>query len=653
MPGDTHSIGSVWFNDDRVYFAVGDGMVEEGAFWQGQGIPVNVGTGWAPGLDWGHVNGKVWRMNLDGSGRSVVFRGLRNPFHCAPVPGQGGANAVCGNVGWYSVESVLRIRDGGSGGWPCFEGSLRPPFNQYTPACGNYYNGGGRQGEVLYEYRHNGQSMAVIGGDFFSGLYGSYAGLFVFGDYVQSWVRAVSPGGGGARDVAFGANDPVAFRTSPDGVMYYIANCLPCGSQGQVRRFRPNGWSPQAVRTTSTSTTTRTSKTTTTSRTTSARTTKTTKTTKTTSTKTTTTSIWTGTTDTTSTATTQTRASTSTRTTKKQAEAASVVCSPKTGYPALPTLAFSQDSFIPVGPAWPNIVYTSNGGRGPIEINMAVGSSAPLDGPMISIGGVRYLQGLGTFGTSNFTIPLNGQCYRLTGYVGCDDSAGAGCAGEFYIRDDKRRGLFNSTKSLTGNALLAPGQQGKFVKSGNAPLYIDISNLQGVQSLQFWAYKPFSNTMKMDATRNFLSYGQLRLHCGPESPFLPKVSITGPDATKTYEIGDKVTVTAKAFNYDGTEITDPGAFYWTGFIIHGQGNFYHQHPLTPMMGTSMDMTLSDHFLDAGGQWFFYNARVAVTDSCGRTYWTDINLKLNLNRNTASATTTPVLATTTTAQVTLA
>lgn len=90
----------------------------------------------------------------------VYAAGLRNPFRFSTAS-RGGLWA--GDVGEAQAEEMNLLVDGGSYGWPCYEGTVRNPSRQASPACAAAY-AEGEQIPPTWSYRHGPYGAAVIGG---------------------------------------------------------------------------------------------------------------------------------------------------------------------------------------------------------------------------------------------------------------------------------------------------------------------------------------------------------------------------------------------------------------------------------------------------------------------------------------------------------
>lgn len=185
-------------------------------------------------LDPGNFNGKVLRMELDGSPASgnpflgdsskeprIFAYGFRNPFRFSFRPGSGALYlGDVGSVTDQDREEVNVVVSGGNYGWPWAEGS-----NIITPPCTGCR-------PPAFEYART-TGTTVIGGVFVTGnAYPTLQGRYVFGDNTASWIRylefdsneaVVGTFPSNLHDLAVVAEGPVAFHQGPDGYLYYSA----------------------------------------------------------------------------------------------------------------------------------------------------------------------------------------------------------------------------------------------------------------------------------------------------------------------------------------------------------------------------------------------------------------------------------------------
>jgi len=196
--------------------------------------------------DRGSLNGKILRLNLDGSApadnpfvgvagaRAEVWAyGFRNPFRIS-FDGATGKLWI-GDVGDLAVEEIDIGVAGGNYSWPRCEGNLQGPPNAPQPCSV------GSDIAPVFTYPHSGSSAlgtCVIGGAFAGAAFGPLAGDYVFGDCTSSAIYHVTLNV--ARDglaaapalVATDAATPSDFVPAPNGAIYYAAV-----SGGEVRRL--------------------------------------------------------------------------------------------------------------------------------------------------------------------------------------------------------------------------------------------------------------------------------------------------------------------------------------------------------------------------------------------------------------------------------
>jgi glucose/arabinose dehydrogenase len=225
----------------------------DGKLWVGAG---DAGTGdnrGGPGSsinpyaqDLGSLNGKVLRLNLDGStpadnpfvstagARGEIWAyGFRNPFRMS-FDGATGKLWI-GDVGDLTVEEVDIGVAGGNYSWPRCEGNLQGPPGA-PKACVV-----GSDVAPAFTYLHSAPAplgTCLIGGAFAGSAFGSLSGHYVFGDCTSSNVyhlalnAARSGFSGSAELVSSDAGTPSDFVVGPDGAIYYAAV-----GAGEVRRL--------------------------------------------------------------------------------------------------------------------------------------------------------------------------------------------------------------------------------------------------------------------------------------------------------------------------------------------------------------------------------------------------------------------------------
>ncbi|HTO86253.1 MAG TPA: PQQ-dependent sugar dehydrogenase [Thermoanaerobaculia bacterium] len=210
----------------------------DGKLWA---APGDSGTGGAKSQDTstGHFNGKVLRMELDGSPAAgnpfigsltaeerIFAYGFRNPFRFSFRPSNGAL--FVGDVGENTYEEVDVVTAGNNYGWPAVEGpSGACP---YTSGC---------LGPIFYYDHTVGQS--IIGGIFVtSAAYPAVIqGKYLVADYSAKWIRFLDVNAsnmvmGGLQNFATADGGAVSFKTGPDGLVYFAAL-----DTGRIYRINP------------------------------------------------------------------------------------------------------------------------------------------------------------------------------------------------------------------------------------------------------------------------------------------------------------------------------------------------------------------------------------------------------------------------------
>jgi glucose/arabinose dehydrogenase len=225
--------------DQKLYVGAGDSGIGDN-----QGGP---GSSTNPySQDLGSLNGKVLRVNLDGTvpgdnpfvstvgaAGEVWAYGFRNPFRMTFDDATG--KLWIGDVGDLTVEEIDIGVAGGNYSWPRCEGDLQGPPNAPTQCV---YGG---DIAPIFTYSHGGGDSlgtCLIGGSFAGPAFGAMAGDYVFGDCTSSDVYIVPVNGprdgfsGTPTLASSNAGTPADFVTGPDGAVYYTAV-----GDGQVRRL--------------------------------------------------------------------------------------------------------------------------------------------------------------------------------------------------------------------------------------------------------------------------------------------------------------------------------------------------------------------------------------------------------------------------------
>ena len=222
--------------DGKLYVGVGDsGLGDQ----QAPGAATNPYA-----QDLGELNGKLLRLNLDGTvpsdnpfvstvgARGEVYAyGFRNPFRMSFDDATG--KLWVADVGDLTVEEIDIAVAGGNFAWPHCEGTLP--------------NGCENPGDVdpVFTYQHGGGGSlgtCVIGGAFAGAAFGGLAGDYVFGDCTSDVVYHATVNGprndlvGTPATVSTSAGTPADFVAGPDGAIYYAAV-----GAGDVRRLAAVG----------------------------------------------------------------------------------------------------------------------------------------------------------------------------------------------------------------------------------------------------------------------------------------------------------------------------------------------------------------------------------------------------------------------------
>jgi glucose/arabinose dehydrogenase len=208
----------------------------DGKLWA---APGDSGTGGDKSQDLspGQFNGKVLRMELDGSPAAgnpylgdatkeqrIYAYGFRNPFRFTFRPANGALFAA--DVGQVTWEELDVVTAGGNYGWPAYEGPM-----EFLPCPGCVL--------PVFSYDH-GIGRSIIGGAFVTGsAYPGLQGEYVFGDFIDGWIRFLDFDSGnavvgGLQNLAASEEGPVAFRNGPDGLLYYAAY-----NTGYIYRINP------------------------------------------------------------------------------------------------------------------------------------------------------------------------------------------------------------------------------------------------------------------------------------------------------------------------------------------------------------------------------------------------------------------------------
>ncbi|KAI9032982.1 Sorbosone dehydrogenase-domain-containing protein [Hyaloraphidium curvatum] len=275
----------------------------------------------------------------------------------------------------------------------------------------------------------------------------------------------------------------------------------------------------------------------------------------------------------------------------------------------------------------PGISYRLNGpGAGPVEIDSSVGGTAANDGRQMTINGNRFSFGLGVRANSEITVSYFYRCFALEANVGVDDESGGRGVGEFAVQTLNRVGLGNSTTMMGG----------RFLAGGRDPLRFRVTNLHRYQGIRLIATRPFGGTYSAgNIVDDRLDWGDIRLLCGPDAPYLPNLTATisvvsGSGTPRRARPGTVISFRGSATDFRGQAIA-ARSFEWFTNLIHCQGPLCHTHFLSQIPALPGDpglasgrLTIPPHPLD-GSQYYYIQIRFAATDMCGRRNYVDRNI----------------------------
>jgi glucose/arabinose dehydrogenase len=233
-PTGFHNGGGLHFGPDgKLYVSVGEG-----------GPPTP--TGVSPASDLSNLNGKMLRINSDGSAPSdnpyfgqagkrpeIWAWGLRNPF-TFNISASG--KIYENDVGSSKYEEVNNIVKAGNYGWP---------------SDGEGPNANAKGIQPIYYYSHNGGQAAITGGTFISGnnFPANLQGKYFFTDYVNHWLRVIDPATNqimtfnGSQNFGSNLNGILDLDIGPDGALYglapYSGKIVRIGWTGSTTSNRP------------------------------------------------------------------------------------------------------------------------------------------------------------------------------------------------------------------------------------------------------------------------------------------------------------------------------------------------------------------------------------------------------------------------------
>ena len=218
--GQIHFGGSLAFGPDgMLYLSTGDEALDE----QPQDLTL--------------AGGKILRLDPQGGAAAgnpfedgdgpildeIWAYGLRNPFRATwdLITGRYFIAEVGGNNHLVASEDLHLGTRGANFGWPPCEGLCDDPILGNCD-CDSYSS-------PIYAYAHAGEGAAIVGGCIYPGgpLPEALRGAYLFGDYVQGWIKYVQFDDSGTRVSKAGmlvseAGLVVDIVSGPDGQIYFI-----------------------------------------------------------------------------------------------------------------------------------------------------------------------------------------------------------------------------------------------------------------------------------------------------------------------------------------------------------------------------------------------------------------------------------------------
>ena len=222
QPFETHNAGMLAFGPDNyLYIALGDGG--DG------GDPFNHSQNKA------NLLGSLLRIDVhpeddsigyvvpdsnpfvgqEGVRGEIFANGFRNPFRFSFDRETG--DIWLGDVGQETFEEINKVKAGGNYGWRVFEGT-RPneskgnelPLSAFTPP--------------IHEYTHD-EGVAVIGGYVYRGSVSSLQGRYLFSDFANGEIRALSLVGETVTsvDIVGSVARPTSFGENRDGEVLVVS----------------------------------------------------------------------------------------------------------------------------------------------------------------------------------------------------------------------------------------------------------------------------------------------------------------------------------------------------------------------------------------------------------------------------------------------
>ena len=230
QPYSNHNGGHIEFGpDSMLYLGLGDGGSADDPHGNGQNRSTLLGKLLRLDPDRRPSDGLAPSdnpfVNTDGARPEIWSTGLRNPWRFSFDPANG--DLWIADVGQNRVEEINRVSQadgGGKGanfGWDLFEGNDR--FADANPAKSPASDGPFTK--PVHTYTH-GPGCSVTGGVVYRGSIAGLVGRYLYSDYCDGTIRALTPtGADSATDADLGINvdEPAGFATDTDNEVYVIS----------------------------------------------------------------------------------------------------------------------------------------------------------------------------------------------------------------------------------------------------------------------------------------------------------------------------------------------------------------------------------------------------------------------------------------------
>ena len=233
QPFENHNAGMLAFGADKfLYIALGDGGDGGDPFNHAQNKNTLLGS--LLRIDVHPTDDSVAYLvpvsnpfvGQAGARDEIYANGLRNPWRFSFDRETG--DIWLGDVGQQMFEEINKIKAGGNYGWRVFEGSTQKklegnelPLTSFTPP--------------IYEYGRD-EGIAVIGGYVYRGAINSLRGRYLFSDFANGEIRALTLDGDTVTsvDVIGSVESPTSFGENREGEVLVVSR------YGGIFRFAEN-----------------------------------------------------------------------------------------------------------------------------------------------------------------------------------------------------------------------------------------------------------------------------------------------------------------------------------------------------------------------------------------------------------------------------